>query len=246
MEYLEELSIKRDEKSEFIQNIKDLQKCRFDTGDLEIKENNSKISEEAKSENSKNNLNNKVGIKYIEKYNILNTQIFKNKELYSKQNKLNEKNFDNLLILCNYDIFSYARHGYYKELEKLFLEGVNPDSKDKYGNTLLIISAQNNNKKILKICLRYGAQINMQNLMGNTALHFAKEYGYDEIFVYLIRKGADPHIKNFRGIPAKYGLYRIDDNELFLGKGLKYSNNLKNFFLNKYKKFDENIVDDIK
>ena len=64
--------------------------------------------------------------------------------------------------------------------------------------------------------------------------------------MYLIRKGADPHIKNFRGIPAKYGLYRIDDNELFLGKGLKYSNNLKNFFLNKYKKFDENIVDDIK
>ena len=180
MDYIENLSIKRGEESKFIKYIKkELENFQLDMDDLEIKENNSKISEEEKSENCKNNLDNKVSIKYIEKYNILNIQIFNNKELYTKQNKLNEKNFDNLLVLYNYDIFSYARHGHYKELEKLFLEGINPDSKDKYGNTLLIISAQNNNKRILKICLRYGAQINMQNLMGNTALHFAKEYGYD-------------------------------------------------------------------
>ena len=134
---------------------------------------------------------------------------------------------------CNYDIFSYARHGHYKELEKLFLEGINPDSKDKFGNTLLIIAAQNNNKRILKICLRYGAQINMQNLMGNTALHFAKEYGYDDIFEYLIKKGANPNIKNLRGIEARNGLYNENEAQLFRGEGLVIEKNKKKFQNNK-------------
>ena len=35
--------------------------------------------------------------------------------------------------------------------------GIDPNSKDKYGNTLLIIGAQNGNKAIVKLCLRFGA-----------------------------------------------------------------------------------------
>ena len=117
-----------------------------------------------------------------------------------------------------YDIFSFARHNKFSELETLFMDGLNPDSKDEHGNTILIIAAQNNNKRIIKIALRYGAQINMQNMMGNTALHFAKEYKYDSIFEYLIKKGADTEIKNLRGMKAKEGLRKkIKEKELFLG-----------------------------
>ena len=94
--------------------------------------------------------------------------------------------------------------------------------KDENGNTILIIGAQNNNKRIIKIALRYGAQINMQNILGNTALHFAKEYKYYNIFDYLIKKGADPNIKNLRGLKAKDGLRKnIKEKELFLGKYLE-------------------------
>ena len=259
MEYLEEIPLKRDKESrrefKYVEKIeKDLQNYQLQKENIRI-EDSSENSEEVKSQNVKrNNIDNKINIKNNKKYNMINTQIFKNTKLYTKEkiekddsNKgYSKENLEYLLSLCKYDIFSFARHGHYKELEKLFLEGISPDSKDKYGNTLLIISAQNNNKRILKICLRYGAQINMQNLMGNTALHFAKEYGYDEIFEYLIRKGADPDIKNLRGIPAKYGLYSIDDKELFLGKGLKYSKNKNNIMESKYKKYEDNIINDIK
>lgn len=111
-----------------------------------------------------------------------------------------------LLSLQQWDVFSFARHNKFAELESLFIEGLNPDSKDQNGNTLLIIAAQNDNKRILKLCLRYGARINMQNSMGNTALHFAKEYKYDNIYNYLIQKGAEPNIKNLRGKRATEGL----------------------------------------
>ena len=160
------------------------------------KEKNKEKSNKKMSLNILNNSNNK---------NILEENLFIEKK--SNNNKINEEgNLDYLLSLCNYDIFSFARHGHYKELEKLFLEGINPDSKDKFGNTLLIISAQNNNKRILKICLRYGAQINMQNIMGNN-----------------------------------------DDKKLFLGKGLNEGKSKKNVGQNnKYKKYDEKIINKIK
>ena len=180
--------------------------------------------------------NHKSSKTYITK-NININNIDKNKEQKNNEGKI--------FSLYKYDIFSYARHGHFKELEKLFLEGINPDSKDKFGNTLLIISAQNNNKRILKLCLRYGGQINMQNLMGNTALHFAKEYGYEDIFEYLIKKGADPNIKNLRGIPAFNGLYNNEEDKLFLGKEI-VTKKIINKNVNKYKKFEENFLNEIK
>ena len=37
------------------------------------------------------------------------------------------------------DVFSLARHGKVPELKKIFEMGIDPNSKDKYGNTVLII-----------------------------------------------------------------------------------------------------------
>ena len=88
----------------------------------------------------------------------------------------------------------------------MFIRGLHPDSRDENGNTVLIIGAQNSKKRIIKIALRYGAQINSCNNMGNTALHFAKEYKYNKIYEYLLAKGANPQIKNLRGIMACEGI----------------------------------------
>ena len=250
MEYLEEIPLKKEK--ELRKSLKNNQFQKDYLKDNPIIGANSELEE--KNYNNDNIINNNEKNK-----NIMNTQLFKNTKLFSLtknrkdiKNKTNldlkykEKNLENLISLCKYDIFSYARHGHYKELEKLFLEGISPDSKDKFGNTLLIISAQNNNKRILKICLRYGAQINMQNLMGNSALHFAKEYGYIDIFEYLIKKGADPNIKNLRGIPAKFGLYNTEEDKLFLGEGLSHGNNKNIILQNKYAKYRDNILNEIK
>ncbi len=99
-----------------------------------------------------------------------------------------------------------ARHSRYKELESLFKRGLHPDSRDEKGNTILIIGAQNSSKIIIKIALRYGAQINSCNNMGNTALHFAMEYKYNRIYEYLLAKGANPELKNLRGKMASEGI----------------------------------------
>ena len=88
----------------------------------------------------------------------------------------------------------------------MLIKGIHPDSRDEHGNTILIVGAQNGNKRIVKIALRYGAQINMFNNMGNTALHFTKEYNYLDIAEYLTRKGADQEIKNLRGVSASEGI----------------------------------------
>ena len=69
--------------------------------------------------------------------------------------------------------------------------GVDPNSKDRYGNTILIVGAQNGNKSIVKLALRHGALMNMANCAGNTALHFATEFKYEKVRKYLIEKGAN-------------------------------------------------------
>ena len=97
------------------------------------------------------------------------------------------------------DIFSYARHGKINQLKQIFELGIDPNSKDKYGNTILIIGAQNGNKAIVKLALRFGAQVNMTNCMGNSALHFCVEYGYLKLRDYLIKKGANIRIQNIKG-----------------------------------------------
>ena len=83
-------------------------------------------------------------------------------------------------------MFSLARHGRKQDLRQVLEMGVDPNSKDKYGNTILIIGAQNNNKAIIKLALRNGGLINMTNCSGNTALHFATEFKYDKIRDYLV------------------------------------------------------------
>ena len=80
------------------------------------------------------------------------------------------------------------------------------DSKDSKGNTLLLAAAQNGNKRIAKLALRKGANINLQNLTGQTALHFAFAYGYEDLGNYLISKGADDSLTNAEGLTCYEGL----------------------------------------
>jgi len=89
----------------------------------------------------------------------------------------------------------------------ILLKGVPVDSRDGNGNTILSVGCQNNSKRIVKLALRYGADMNAVNARGNTALHFCYKYGFGETLgAYLISKGADQTIRNFDGrLPQEEG-----------------------------------------
>ncbi len=102
---------------------------------------------------------------------------------------------------------SKARHGRLDELMKMLdAQMVSVDAVDEYGNTVLIVAAQNNNKKIVKAVLRRGAYIDHQNRMGQTCLHFAFGLGYADLGEYLVSKGANQALRNTYGLTCRQGL----------------------------------------
>ena len=77
--------------------------------------------------------------------------------------------------------------------------GLDPDVRDRFGNTPLIVAAQNNRKRISKMCVRVGADVDAVNARGNAALHYCYAYSHFELGEYLVSKGADPEIRNADG-----------------------------------------------
>lgn len=69
-------------------------------------------------------------------------------------------------------IFSCARHDRREEIERYLNRGIPVDIRDEYGNTMLVTACQNNNKRMAKLLLRRGANINARNYRGNTPLHY--------------------------------------------------------------------------
>lgn len=88
------------------------------------------------------------------------------------------------------------------------------NTADEHGNTLLILAAQQGNKRMCKFLLRRGANINAQNLSGNTVLHYAYAYNHSELGQYLESKGADNNLLNAAGLTCYEGLRHKDLNEI--------------------------------
>jgi ankyrin repeat protein len=111
------------------------------------------------------------------------------------------------------ELCSLARHNKINEVEAVLSQSDSQccvHTTDKQGNTLLHIASQNNNKRLVKMCLRFGANINQQNHQGQTALHFAYQYGYIQVGEYLISKGANDQILNRDGLTCYEGTSRSE------------------------------------
>jgi ankyrin repeat protein len=61
-------------------------------------------------------------------------------------------------------LFSKARHNKTEDAEAILDKGISIDTRDSFGNTILIIAAQNGHKAMMKLCLRKRADINSQNV----------------------------------------------------------------------------------
>ncbi|CAM9534103.1 unnamed protein product [Chrysoparadoxa australica] len=104
---------------------------------------------------------------------------------------------------------SWARHGRYQDVDTAMSQSdwlMPIDYVNEQGITLLHVGAQNGNKRIIKLCLRKGAEVNKQNHNGQTALHYAHAYGFKELADYLVSKGADDSIVNADGLTCYEGL----------------------------------------
>jgi len=95
----------------------------------------------------------------------------------------------------------------YVVLEELLDEcGLEVDTEDQFGNTLLILACQQGNKRMAKFLLRRGAYINAQNHSGNSVLHYLYEYGHVDLATYLVSKGADDSYLNSDGMTCYEGV----------------------------------------
>uniref|UniRef100_A0A7S3YZP2 Uncharacterized protein n=1 Tax=Lotharella globosa TaxID=91324 RepID=A0A7S3YZP2_9EUKA len=61
-------------------------------------------------------------------------------------------------------MFQSARHCKKKEVEAILRQGLPVDTEDKHGNTLYLTACQNGHKRIAKVALRAGANINHKNV----------------------------------------------------------------------------------
>ena len=62
-------------------------------------------------------------------------------------------------------LFSKIRNNHFNEVEEIINSKALPiDARDNFGNTVLHVACQNGNKKIAKMALRIGANINVQNV----------------------------------------------------------------------------------
>ena len=109
------------------------------------------------------------------------------------------------------ELFLGAINNRQSAVEQLLAENVDPNTKDEHGNTILHVASQNGNKRLIKVALRWGANINDQNKQGQTALHYLFAYKYENLAAYLISKGADDTLQNEFGYTCYDGLRPAGD-----------------------------------
>lgn len=71
--------------------------------------------------------------------------------------------------------------------------------RDAFGNTPLIVAAQFGRKRVTKMCVRAGADLDAVNRRGHGALHYCYSYGNFELGEYLVHKGARASLRDADG-----------------------------------------------
>jgi len=103
--------------------------------------------------------------------------------------------------------FTAAVIGDVKELKKLLKE-INPNFRNKDGETPLHIVAGESRLEAVKLLLDHGADPNAQNKEGETPLHYAAEKCDVDVVKLLLQYGADPNARDDNG---QTPLHRITD-----------------------------------
>ncbi|MBS0544829.1 MAG: ankyrin repeat domain-containing protein [Proteobacteria bacterium] len=88
------------------------------------------------------------------------------------------------------DALSSARLGDTSQLVGLLERGIDPDTVDAQGNTLLILAAREGQLPTVEALLKHRAAVGKRNLAGDSALMLAVLAGHDRVVDTLLKAGA--------------------------------------------------------
>lgn len=103
-------------------------------------------------------------------------------------------------------LFSFCRHGKYRQAKELLKAGCPVDGRDQFGNTPLIIACQNGHARLVKALLRHGASVDAANRSGNTGLHYAVAFNFTVLADFLVSQGANDKACNSAGLTCYEGI----------------------------------------
>ncbi|MCB1886953.1 MAG: ankyrin repeat domain-containing protein [Rhodocyclaceae bacterium] len=87
------------------------------------------------------------------------------------------------------DALDAATNGQAAALSQLLARGIDPDTTDQNGNTLLILAARDGHADVVEVLLKYRASTLHRNLMGDSAPMLAALRGHREVIQKLIASG---------------------------------------------------------
>jgi ankyrin repeat protein len=95
---------------------------------------------------------------------------------------------DNPIFAATEKAILAAKSSNLAQMEDALDEEIDINATDTYGNSLLMLACQQNSRRMVKLLLRRGANINFQSLAGNTCLHFCYSFDFADLAEYLKSK----------------------------------------------------------
>ena len=119
------------------------------------------------------------------------------------------------------DILIAAENGRTDVVLDLVARGMDINTTDADGSTLLLIAARSDNQKLVEALLRNRASVRKRNRFGDTALHVAASQGHTACVSLLLAAGSE--IDPAGWTPLQYAAYagHTDTVELLIAKGAK-------------------------
>jgi hypothetical protein len=100
-------------------------------------------------------------------------------------------------------------HGNVQTARTLLAQGTDVDSRDRYGQTALMLAAHAGQREIVELLIAHRANLNVTAKFGLSALMLAILAGHTEIAILLARAGADQSLRG-GGAPGFAGKTAYD------------------------------------
>ena len=96
----------------------------------------------------------------------------------------------------NDKLLSAAAAGNLNQVNSLLAKGADPNIRDEYGYTPLILAASEGRSDMVRQLIDKGADVNARTASNWTALLWASSMGYSDVVKLLLERGADPEAKD--------------------------------------------------
>ena len=117
-------------------------------------------------------------------------------------------------------VLSLVRHNRLAKVQAVLDDGWDVETRDAFGNSLLLVAAQNNLRRMAKLLLEQGADVHGRNGKGNTCLHFAYAYQFPKMITLLKAAGADESVTNRMGLRCPQGIDAAKGRQSMYDRGL--------------------------